>query len=210
MAGGTAAVELTQNQHRTIGRLESFGDIVFGFTLVLMASRLRVPDQPQALVAELPEFAIFLAAFGILSFLWFRHHVILRDLFVPDTLGVVLNFVVLADIAVFAYPLELYFKFGGSSAIALAAYAVVFGVLNLTYGALYIKGLIQRGGHLDDRERDRTIWRTVRVLGLGVALVACAATYSFGLNAMFLTLACIAVPALLGYRVWRTLRPRKL
>jgi uncharacterized membrane protein len=208
MGGGTAAVELTQNQHRTIGRLESFGDIVFGFTLVLMASRLRVPDQPQALVAELPEVVIFLLAFGILSFLWFRYHVILRDLFVPDTLGIVLNFVVLADIAVFPYPLELFFKFGPSSAIALAAYAVVFGVLMLSFGALYVKGLVQRGGHLDKSARDWTIWRAIRVIGLGVGFLACAAAYSFGLIAMFWTLACIVIPTFFVYRVWKMVRAR--
>ena len=62
-ARGTA---LTSAQIRTNARLESFGDIVFGFTLVLMASRLRVPEKPEELIAELPELtnALARASFG--------------------------------------------------------------------------------------------------------------------------------------------------
>jgi uncharacterized membrane protein len=197
------AVELTNVQHRTVTRLESFGDIVYGLSLVLMASRLRVPERPEELIAELPEFAIFILAFAILSFLWFRHHTILRDLFVPDTLGNIVNFVALAAIAVFPYPFELYLKFGASSAFSLAAYAAVLTVLNASIAALYYKGLYQRGQHLDQKARTGFAKRADRCLNLAVAFGLCDAAYPYGAENM---IAVTAGALVLGFIIMRFVR----
>jgi len=200
--------ELAPAQRSTNSRLESFGDIVFGFTLVSMATRLRVPQKPEDLIAELPDFGVFLLAFAVLCVLWFRQHVLFRDLFVPDPAGIVLNFVVLAAIAVFAYPLELYIKLGQESAIALAGYAVVLGVLNAAFGALCFKGLHQRGGGLDERRHSRAEWTATRASVLGIAFLCCGLAYPLGVQAMFEIIAGVMVAGLGGYAVWRRLRGR--
>jgi uncharacterized membrane protein len=204
------AGELTAVQHRTVTRLESFGDIVYGFTLVLMASRLRVPEKPEDLIAELPEFGLFLLAFAILSILWYRHHMLLRDLFVPDIANVILNFMALAAIAVFAYPLELYIKFGAKSPVAFAAYAIVLGVYNVIMGVLSIRGLRQRGSHLDERSRAGAHRRGYRAAALGASFIACAAAYPFGIDTMFAALVVVALGSFIGYRLWNWYRPKAI
>ncbi|HXW76034.1 MAG TPA: TMEM175 family protein [Candidatus Eremiobacteraceae bacterium] len=206
MEHAATGAPLTNAQHRTAARLESFGDIVYGFTLVLMASRLRAPEKPEDLVAELPEFILFLVAFGILCVLWYRHHVIFRDVFVPDVLSTVVNFLVLADIAIFPYPLDLYFKFGVRSAIALAAYALVLGCLNVFVAVLNFRGLQLRGSTIEPQVRTRTLRTATRSAILGLVLLACSFAYPFGLQTMGYVMLIGVCCGLGGYGIWRRVR----
>jgi len=193
------AQSLTPADHKTIARIESFSDIVFGFSLFNLALNFRAPNSPQELLAQIPLFIVFVAPFAILCQLWWLHHRLFRDYFVPDTAGVILNFALLASVAMFSYPLQLYFRFGFSNPITFVGYAagalLVYGLM----GSLFLIGVKKRGEALSHEQRitGRSIGLRLSIFAVGT--VVAMALYSQGPIAMIIALAIAGIVArLLG------------
>lgn len=125
-------------RNHTRARLEAFSDIVFGFSLAQLALTLPPPAhlaliRPIILVS-------FILTFAFLSFIWWRHHLIFRDYFVAEGASIVLNFVMLAAVALTSYALEAQMN-GNLEMPAFVLYACVLGTMYVSMSAMIARGL---------------------------------------------------------------------
>lgn len=140
-------------------RLEAFSDLVFGFSLSLLATRLDVPATVSD-VFEKTRWGTFIVTFGIICVIWLAHYRIFRHRFVAQTPDVVLNFVFLFGIAVLPYAVQTFLRFGTGDAMLL--YFGDFGLVFTALATLRWRALRQRRGQPDADVRLRE-WRgTVR------------------------------------------------
>jgi uncharacterized membrane protein len=152
-------------------RLEAFSDLVFGFSLSLLATRLDIPtDASQIFVPT--RWSTFIITFGIICMIWLAHYRIFRHHFVPAIADVVINFVFLLGIAVLPYAVQIFLRFpGGRDAIILYFGDVALVFLGLA--TLRWRALRQRRGDPDPDLRLRD-WRgTVRQFSVSLVVVAC-------------------------------------
>jgi len=150
-------------------RLEAFSDLVFGFSLSLLATRLDVP-QSQADIFEATRWGTFAITFGMICAIWLAHYRIFRHRFVAGPADVVVNFIFLFGIAVLPYSVQTFLRFeeGRNSA------TLYFGDFTLIFAALAtlrFSALRQRRGDTDPEVRLRE-WRgTVRQFIIVAAIV---------------------------------------
>ena len=158
-------------------RLEAFSDLVFGFSLSLLATRLDVPADVSD-VFNATRWATFIITFGMICAIWLAHYRIFRHHFVAQIPDVIVNFVFLLGIAVLPYAVQTFLRFtGGRDAIVLyfGDFALVFTAL----ATLRWRALRQRRGDSDGDVRLRE-WRgTVRQYVIVLMIIACLV----GLNA---------------------------
>lgn len=152
-------------------RLEAFSDLVFGFSLSLLATRLDIPADPSQ-IFEATRWSTFIITFGIICVLWLAHYRIFRHHFVPQIPDVIINFVFLLGIAILPYAVQTFLRFTtGRDAIILyfGDFALVFAAL----ATLRWRALLQRRGDPDPELRLRE-WRgTVRQYGIVLVVAAC-------------------------------------
>jgi uncharacterized membrane protein len=119
-------------------RLENFTDIVFGFSISLLAVQLDVPKSATEIV--LVHYLFFFATFAIMAAAWYLHYRMFRFAFAAQTLDVILNFVFLACVAFLPYTLELLTKMRDVSLPGML-YGVDLGTLFLVLAILNLRGL---------------------------------------------------------------------
>jgi uncharacterized membrane protein len=184
---------LTAAEHKTISRVESFGDIVFGFSLFNLAVNLHPPTTSSAFLAETPEFVLFLVTFGILCSFWWMHHRLFKDYFKPDTIGLMLNFAFLAGVALFSFPLQLYLRFGFRDPLTVAAYAganlALFGLIS----AMIWKGLRQLGPSLTEEWRRYGRGMAIRTSILSALMLCSICLYRLGPQVMVYPIVAMAL-----------------
>jgi uncharacterized membrane protein len=159
-------------------RLEAFSDLVFGFSLSLLATRLDVPTDVSQ-IFEPTRWGTFIVTFAIICVLWLAHYRVFRHHFVPRIADVIINFIFLLGIAAAAYAVQTYLRFPrGREAIVL-----YFGDFTLVFAALATlrwRALLQRRG---DPDRDLRLreWRaTVRQYTIVAVLLAALIAMSVG------------------------------
>jgi uncharacterized membrane protein len=141
-------------------RLEAFSDLVFGFSLSLLATRLDVPANP-AEVFEATRWATFIITFGMICAIWLSHYRIFRHHFVPRTPDVIVNFIFLLGIAVLPYVVQMFLRFASAPNV-IVLYLGDFAVILTALATLRWRALRQRRDDLDAAIRLRE-WRgTVR------------------------------------------------
>jgi uncharacterized membrane protein len=157
-------------------RLEAFSDLVFGFSLSLLATRLDIPAKVSE-VFEAARWATFIITFGTICVIWLAHYRIFRHRFVARTPDVVVNFVFLFGIAILPYTVQTFLRFGAGDAVLL--YFGDFGLVFTALATLRWRALRQRRGDPDVEIRLREWRATVRqylivvtVLGALVAVDA--------------------------------------
>jgi uncharacterized membrane protein len=151
-------------------RLEAFSDLVFGFSLSLLATRLDVPAKVSD-VFETTRWATFIVTFGIICVIWLAHYRIFRHRFVARTPDVIVNFVFLFGIAILPYAVQTFLRFGTGDATLL-----YFGDLGLVFAALAalrFRALLQRRGDLDVDVRLREWRATVRQFIIVFVIMGC-------------------------------------
>ena len=141
-------------------RLEAFSDLVFGFSLSLLATRLDIPaDSSQ--IFETTRWSTFIITFTIICVFWLAHYKIFRQHFVPEVPDVAINFIFLLGIAILPYALQIYLRFANDRN-ALVFY---FGDFTLVFAALATlrwRALLQRRGDPEPGRRLREWRATVR------------------------------------------------
>jgi len=148
-----------ESEERFTHRLEAFSDLVFGFSLSLLATRLDIPET-QAEVFAPTRWATFVITFGMICAIWLAHYRIFRHHFVARTPDVIVNFVFLFGIAVLPYAVQTLLRFGSGDATLL--YFGDFGLVLAALATLRWRELLQRRGDPDVEIRLRE-WRgTVR------------------------------------------------
>jgi len=157
-------------------RLEAFSDLVFGFSLSLLATRLDVPAKVEEVFAA-ARWGTFVITFGIICVIWLAHYRIFRHRFVARTPDVIVNFVFLLGIAILPYAVQTVLRFGSGDALLL--YFGDFGLIFTALATLRWRALLQRRGDPDVEVRFREWRSTVRqylivivILGSLIALNA--------------------------------------
>jgi uncharacterized membrane protein len=159
-------------------RLEAFSDLVFGFSLSLLATRLDIPADASQ-VFEPTRWGTFIITFAIICVIWLAHYKIFRHHFVPQIADVMVNFIFLLGIAIMPYAVQIFLRFGkGQDAIVLyfGDFALVFAAL----ATLRWRALLQRRGDPDIAVRVRE-WRgTVRQYTIVLVIAACLIAMAAG------------------------------
>lgn len=139
-------------------RLEAFSDLVFGFSLSLLATRLDVPES-EAAIFDSTRWATFIVTFGMICAIWLAHYRIFRHRFIAQPVDVVVNFIFLLGIAVLPYAVQtvLRFEMGRLPIILyLGDFALILGALaTLRWSAL------RQRRHDDDLEVRVREWRGI-------------------------------------------------
>ena len=206
---------LPVGERHLVGRLESFGDIVVGFSLSQLALQLEIPKTPRDVFGHPLNYVIFFAAFGLLAIFWIRFHRIMAIGFAPRSLDITLLFGFLAFVALMPYSFVTYMRLlgphGAYSREAVALYLGVFlGVATFSW-ILSIRGLRRAWAVLDESERPAA-WRPViagfviiPAFAVALAGVLTAGPLAFGLLILIGPLVRLAVrlvprplPILLG------------
>ncbi|HKP02997.1 MAG TPA: TMEM175 family protein [Chthoniobacterales bacterium] len=135
-----------ESEARFTHRLEAFSDLVFGFSLSLLATRLDIPAKVSD-VFKPAHWATFIVTFGIICVLWLAHYRIFRHRFIARMPDVIVNFVFLFGIAILPYTVQTFLRFGTGDATLL--YFGDFGLVFAALAALRFRGLLQRRGDPD-------------------------------------------------------------
>src|SRR3954462_7056646 len=151
-------------------RLEAFSDLVFGFSLSLLATRLELPAKAED-IFEATRWGTFVITFGIVCVFWLAHYRIFRHHFVARAPDVVINFVFLFGIAVMPYTVQTFLRFmPGQDAILLyfGDFALIFAAL----ATLRCRALLQRRTDADPEVRLKEWRETVRQYGIVLIVLA--------------------------------------
>jgi len=151
-------------------RLEAFSDLVFGFSLSLLATRLDLSAKVED-IFEATRWGTFLITFGMICVIWLAHYRVFRHHFVARAPDVVINFIFLFGIAIMPYSVQTFLRFmPGQDAILLyfGDFALIFAAL----ATLRWRALRQRRGNPDVAIRLKEWRETVRQYGIVVIVVA--------------------------------------
>ncbi len=158
---------------RFTSRLEAFSDLVFGFSLSLLATRLDVPARVEDIFAPTRWFAI-IGTFGFVCRFWLEHYRVFRHGFVADMFDAVVNFVFLFGIAILPYTVQTFLRF----TFALPSFALYVGdfmIILMTLGVLRVRSLQQRRTDPDVADRVR-VWRRAVIQFTASILMGCLLT----------------------------------
>jgi uncharacterized membrane protein len=151
-------------------RLEAFSDLVFGFSLSLIALRLDVPARVDEIL-EPSRWLTVIITFALICRFWLEHYRIFRHRFVVRTPDMVVNFAFLFGIAILPYAVQMFLRFE----MQLVPFSLYLGDVTLilvTLSFLRLRGLEQRRGDPDEEDRLRDWRRTVAQLAVAVMAAA--------------------------------------
>ena len=166
---------------RFTSRLEAFSDLVFGFSLSLLATRLDVPARVEDIFDPTRWLAV-IGTFGLVCRFWLEHYRIFRHEFVAEMFDAIVNFVFLFAIAILPYTVQTFLRFS-LSIPSFTLYLGDFSLILATLATLRVRSLRQRRGAADRDERLRD-WRRA-ITQLAFALFFCLllfAVYRHGGN----------------------------
>jgi uncharacterized membrane protein len=153
---------------RLTSRLEAFGDLVFGFSLSLIALRLDVPSRVEELL-EPTRWLTVVITFALICRFWLEHYRIFRHRFVVRGLDMVVNFVFLFGIAILPYAVQVFLRFK-LQLMPFSLYLGDFILVLTTLSFLRARCLWQRRTD-PDLERRLSDWRRT-VAQLAIAAMA--------------------------------------
>ncbi len=172
---------LSSGDRHLVGRLESFGDIVIGFSMSQLALQLEIPRTSHDVFGHPFRYVVFFGAFAIVSVFWFRFHRIMATGFAPHVPDLLLLFGFLAFVALVPFALVTYTRLFGGASVSREGFllyiGVFFGVAALSW-ILAVRGMRRAWAFLDEKER-RGTWRAavaglpiLPILALGLVLDA--------------------------------------
>ena len=127
---------MEDSDERTLHRLEAFSDIVIGFSLAQLGAA-EVFTKTMAWNAS--GASAFFASFAIVCSLWYFHHRLFQNYFVPKALPIVLNFLWLAVVVLLVFVSVRSSASGFQSRNATLLY---FGLYTLAYFILTLQTAI--------------------------------------------------------------------
>jgi uncharacterized membrane protein len=182
---------------RLTSRLEAFGDLVFGFSLSLIALRLDVPSRVEELF-EPTRWLTVVITFALICRFWLEHYRVFRHRFVVRRLDMVVNFVFLFGIAILPYAVQIFLRFQ----MQLMPFSLYLGDLVLvltTLSFLRTRCLWQRRTDPDQEGRLSDWRRTVAqltVAAMATGLLAVMHRPGAGFQADLRHFGSLAVPGI--------------
>lgn len=181
--------DIESNAHFT-RRLESFTDLVFGFSLSLLAGRLVVPTRAADILGHPIGLVGFVVTFGLIVGVWFLNHRTFRYFYTPALLENALIFAQLAAVALMPYALDVLFRFSFAASGPIVLYDGVLCTILISHAIIAYRGFIRRYRDWDDASRRRH-WRScVLTAAMGtcflIGLVGAAIDRQIGFYAYWL------------------------
>ena len=153
---------LPLGERHLVGRLESFGDIVLGFSMSQLALQLEIPKTPHDVFAHGIKYVVFFGAFALLGIFWLRFHRVMAIGFAPRAVDIWLLFGFLSFVALVPYSLITYTRLIGPAGYAresVALYLADFLGVAVFSWILSVRGLRRAWSVLDDESERREAWR---------------------------------------------------
>ena len=200
---------LPPHERHFVGRFESFGDIVVGFSLSELALQFALPKSGPDLVADPVRYLAFFATFTIVAQFWMRFHRVMASGFAPYRLDLGLAFAYLAFVALVPYSLLAMLHLGSAGfRYSLGLYIALMLALTTTNLCLMVLALRRAWRFLDDGRR-RVGWKAVVVTGALAPMLAAAmaADVATGWQAAVEILTLMWFVVLGGSRLLRAPRP---
>jgi len=151
---------------RLTARLEAFGDLVFGFSLSLIALRLDIPSRVDEIL-EPARWLTVIVTFALICRFWLEHHGVFRHRFIVGTPDLVVNFAFLFGIAILPYAVQTFLSFE----MQLVSFSLYLGDVILiltTLSFLRVRSLRQRRLDPDEESRLRDWRRSVAQLSVAI------------------------------------------
>jgi uncharacterized membrane protein len=158
-----------RHQERLVHRLESFSDLVIGFSLALLGSTLLVPNHVIELVRNPWWLVAYFWTFTLIASIWYTHQRLFSTYFTIRPYTILLNFVLLALLGLIVYFVQVFVHVEGEPD-KVWAFLIYFSVQSLVYmvmGALYAHGVRARWEGLDGELRYQGVRQAVRLLVAG-------------------------------------------
>ena len=162
-----------ERDERLIHRLESFSDLVMGFSLALLSLSLALPVH----IAQLWQNPLWLFAyiwtFAVIASIWYTHQRLFSYYFTVRPYTVFLNFALLFLIGLMVYFVQVFVHVAGEPdrLWAFLIYFCVQGLSFLVMGTLYAQGVRARWQHLDADLRYTGVRNAARTLTAGAAIL---------------------------------------
>jgi uncharacterized membrane protein len=206
MTGHAPRTDSPKDGERFTHRLEAFSDLVFGFSLSLLAIRLDLPTNENE-VFDATRWATFIITFGMICAIWLAHYRIFRHRFVARAFEVIVNFIFLLGIAVLPYSVQTFLRFQNSRP-SLLLYLGDFILIFAALATLRLSALRQRRADDDTGARLRE-WRGIvrqyAITATILALVAVPKVRAIDTDKLFLILpaAIVAIALIMRLTVRR-------
>ncbi len=185
---------------RFASRLETFGDIVIGFSLAQLALSFTFSDH-LTVMHLIPELTAFAWTFGMTAWLWTLYRRIGDDYFVPGPWASALYMLGLAGVVLLIFSVQLVMHYGtqkgASSAeidLAVMLYFIVLAVTLGVVGLQFAVGVRVRGEHLEPALRRSGTLSALRLVIMG----ACVALAIAVLPGRAMSGTAILLPAMVG------------
>ncbi|MGB6984703.1 MAG: TMEM175 family protein [Candidatus Aquilonibacter sp.] len=203
-----------ERQERLIRRLESFSDLVIGFSLALLGLTLAIPNHLIDLYRNPWWLIAYVWTFGVIASIWYTHQRLFSYYFTVRPYTILLNFALLASLGLIVYFVQVFVHVQGEpdKVWAFLIYFFVQGLAFTIMGVLYTHGVRARWARLDVELRYEGVRHAARMLagGIGVLIgvTIAALRHPQSMDDAFYV-AIISLLGLLGARiVTRALKPR--
>lgn len=172
-----------ERDQQLIHRLESFSDIVIGFSLAQLALSLAIPKNGAVGLLENPAPLIaFVITFTIVCGMWWSHHKLFTHYFVPVGAMVALNFLTLAAVSFAVYSVQLMLHPRHTS-LDFAFYESSLAIVYLLLAIQYWYGWSVRRSFLPARVAERGLMAALLLTGVGITFGSIAIlTVRYGLR----------------------------
>lgn len=154
-----------ERAERLTHRIESFSDLVIGFSLALLALTLSIPPHIVDLARHPWWLIAYFWTFAVIARLWYTHQRLFTLYFWPNTLSIFLNFIALSLVGLLVYFVQVFVHYSAASSDrvwAFIAYFTVLGVLLFVVGALHLIGVKYRWNELNTAERYAGMTHAIR------------------------------------------------
>ena len=162
-----------ERAERLVSRIESFSDLVIGFSLALLALTLSIPSHIVDLITNPWWLVAYFWTFAVICALWFNHQRLFTHYFVPEIASILLNFLFLAMVGLIVYFVQVFVHYHDEyeKMWSFLAYFFVFGVAFISIGTLYLHGTKRRSDQLEAKDRFDGIYHGCRALAVGIAVI---------------------------------------
>jgi len=183
---------MTHDQQGT-ERLNFFSDGVFAILITILVLELHPPHEPtfHALAALWPSGLSYAVSYLFLAIVWMNHHHLLKYAKRPAIRLVWANFAHLFTVSLVPFA-TAWLASSGLAGTAVAAYAFVFALVNLTYMALCAETVDRQAGSSVPTEA-RQFMRRRSLVTLGLFLFAVGAGYLYPVAGMAVIAICLVL-----------------
>lgn len=140
-----------ESEAHLVRRLESFSDIVMGFSLGMLTLNLGLPRNGAIELFTTNPWPLigFAGTFFFVSVFWWASHRLFTYYFVPTTPSIVLFFVTLGGVLFLTYSVQVLLHGGHEDRVAYAMYTGSIGFVSLVNGLLTLQGIYLRSALME-------------------------------------------------------------